>query len=62
MTVLTQRQHETFVRRIKKHETAIATQREALRNLISDIEAVADDADDAIESLRYAADALSRLL
>jgi ribosomal protein L10 len=45
-----------LLRRIK----AVARERDALRNLISDCEALAASCDDALEALQLGVDALSR--
>ena len=49
------------VKKLEKHRLRIAAERDALRDLESDIGQLGDDADEALDSLRYAVDALSRL-
>lgn len=58
--------------KINEHKAAIGLHRDAMRELINEIESIlelinevesiCDDVDDASHSLEYAADALSRLL
>jgi hypothetical protein len=49
------------VKRLKAHQKQIAKKRDELRDLEGDISQLGDDADEALDSLRYAIDALSRL-
>lgn len=60
--VLTPRQVSSIRRRIEKHKTAIAAHRDALRDLIEDVETICDDATEAVELLETAADTISRML
>lgn len=50
------------LKQINEHKAAIGLHRDALRDLINEVEMICDDVDDASHSLDYAADALSRLL
>jgi ABC-type transporter Mla subunit MlaD len=47
---------------IKQAKARIAKERDKLRDLISDLDQIADDCDEAHYDLERAADALSRLL
>jgi predicted nucleic acid-binding Zn-ribbon protein len=49
------------VKRLEAHQKQIAKKRDELRDLESDISQLGDDADEALDSLSYAIDALSRL-
>lgn len=49
------------IKKLKAHQKVIAKKRDELRDLESEISQLADDADEGLESLNYAIDALSRL-
>lgn len=51
-----------IIKSINAAKRRIASERDKLRNLIADLDQVADDCDEAVEDLTRAADALSRLL
>lgn len=53
--------HATVLRKLKGIQSRIAAQRDELRVLREEIEAVEDDAMDASDALDQAIDALSRL-
>jgi hypothetical protein len=50
-----------MIRKLKSQQARIAKDRDALRELLSEFEVVADDADEAVDSLECAIDALSRM-
>ena len=51
-----------ILRSVRQAKARIAEERDNLRDLVSELEAIADDCDDAECDLERAADALSRLL
>jgi ABC-type transporter Mla subunit MlaD len=48
--------------RIERHKAAIGKHRDALRDILDDLQGVVDAADDGFESLNYAIEKLSELL
>ncbi len=50
-----------MLRKLRAEQDKLAKNRDELRELLSAFESVADDASDAVESLEYAIEALSRL-
>lgn len=56
------RQTRSLIRQIEKTKARIAAERDRLRDLISDLEAVADASDRAVSALEEAADSLSEML
>lgn len=53
---------KALMAQIKKHKEAIATHRDALRDLIGDVASVVDASDRALDELECAIDALSEYL
>lgn len=49
-----------LVKKIKFHKDKIAEHRDALRDLIDDVEAIVGTADDALEQIEYGIEALSQ--
>lgn len=56
---MTPRQISKFVASLEKHKAKLAKERDELRELQADIEAIEETATDALEHLGYAIDALS---
>lgn len=56
------RRRASFARQVRKHSKAIARERDKLRDLIANVSEICGDADDAVDDLERAADALSRQL
>lgn len=59
---ITKRQKDSLIRRINKCKERIAHERDVLRDLLSEAEEIVTSADDAVDSMTYAADRLSELL
>lgn len=55
------KQVAAVTRKLRAEQAKIGKTRDTLRELMSDLEAVADDAEEAFDSLEHAIDALSRL-
>lgn len=49
-----------FIRKIERHKKKLAAERDELRELISDLEAIEETASDAIEHLDLAIEGLSQ--
>lgn len=60
--VMTQKQIAAMVKKIERHKAALGKHRDALRDIIDDVEGVCDEAADARDNLQYAVDALSKYL
>lgn len=50
------------IRAIEAEKAKISAARDKLREILDDVESITGDCAEAVESLEYAADALSRLL
>jgi septal ring factor EnvC (AmiA/AmiB activator) len=61
-TGLDARKINSIRKQIEKHKNVIAKERDALRDLINEIDSLEEDCREAVDSLEYAADALSRLV
>ena len=57
--VMTKKQHDGFVKRIELHKNAIAKERDALRDILEDLEAVVESADAGLAELDSAIMSLS---
>lgn len=57
---MTKRQTASIVKKIKMHQAALAKHRDALRDLVEEVEGIVDTSTDAIDNLQYAVDALSQ--
>lgn len=53
---------KALLRKLERIKSRIAKDRDELRDLIDEVEALECDVSDAAESLNYAADAMSRLV
>lgn len=53
---------KALLRKLERIKNRIAKDRDELRDLINEVEALEGDVSDAAESLNYAADAMSRLV
>lgn len=60
--MLTPKQIAVIVRKIERHKIAIGKHRDALREIIEDVEAVSEECDGATDNLEQAVEALSRYL
>ena len=54
--------NKQFLKKIEESKTRIAKERDKLRDLIGEIEGLADNCDTAVEDLEHAADSLSELV
>jgi len=61
-TVLTSRQKRSLKKRIDAAKVALAAQRDEIRDILWALEGISDTADDALDCLDRAADALSQYL
>jgi uncharacterized protein YoxC len=59
---MTKREIKSLISRANKLKAEIATKRDALRDLVSDIEDIEAGCDEAVECLERAADKMSELL
>ena len=53
---------ENMIEKLKQHEKRLATERDDLRNTLSEYEALADNVDTAIEDIEHAIMVLSELV
>jgi RNase adaptor protein for sRNA GlmZ degradation len=59
---LTKKQRGDIIALVTKHKNAIAKERDALRDILHDLEGVVDSSDSALNDLDCAIDALSQYL
>ena len=62
MNILNKKQFVAIVKKIEGHKAAVAKHRDALRDCVLDLEAIVDDADEAIDGLDRALEVLSEYL
>lgn len=60
--IMTKRQMRAVISKIERHKAAIGKHRDALREILDDLEEIEDCARDATESLNYAIQRLSEQL
>lgn len=57
---LTSGQIKKIVKQIERHKAGLVKHRDALRDLVGELEALGDTSSDAVDNLEYAIEALSQ--
>jgi bacterioferritin (cytochrome b1) len=60
--MISKKQKDTFIKKLKGHVEVIAKNRDAIRDLISEFEEICENCDEAIDELESALDTLSQHL
>lgn len=60
--MMTPKQVASMVKKIERHKAALAKHRDALRDIIEDVDAICDEASDATDNLERAVESLSKYL